>query len=307
MDNVRNIIQKVSGIYAGEEKTIEMLLVAFLSGGHILIEDVPGIGKTTLIKGFASVLGLDFKRIQFTPDLLPSDITGITVYNPARGAFEFKPGPLEANIILADEINRSSPKTQSSLLEAMQENQITIDGITRSLPFPFIVMATQNPIEYEGTFPLPEAQLDRFALKIRLGYPNEMKEMQILNRFGKLNQEFNGDGVISSEEIQAMLDAADNIRVDDLISKYIISIGRASREHKEIGLGISSRGILTMFKCAKAYAYIKSRDFVTPDDIKELAESVFAHRIIIKPEARMHGKSANQMIKELLKEVSVPV
>ena len=307
MNKVKTIVKKVSEIYAGEEKIIDMLLVALLSGGHVLVEDVPGIGKTTLIKGFASALGLDFKRIQFTPDLLPSDITGITVYNPARGAFEFKPGPLEANIILADEINRSSPKTQSSLLEAMQENQITIDGVSRSLPKPFIVMATQNPIEYEGTFPLPEAQLDRFAVKVRLGYPSREKELQILQRFGRIQPETNDEAVLSREEIQAMLIEADSVRVDDSIAEYIISIGRASREHKDIGLGISPRGVLTLFKCAKALAYIKSRDFVMPDDVKELGEFVLAHRIIVKPEARVHGKSAKQMIKDLLKEVSVPV
>jgi len=307
MDSVKVIVEKVSEIYAGEEKTIEMLLVALLSGGHILIEDVPGIGKTTLIKGFATVLGLDFKRIQFTPDLLPSDITGITVYNPARGAFEFKPGPLEANVILADEINRSSPKTQSSLLEAMQESQITIDGVSRSLPYPFIVMATQNPIEYEGTFPLPEAQLDRFALKIRLGYPKEAKEMQILKRFGKLKQDKDEKKALTQAEILTMMEQADCVRVEDSLAEYIIAIGRASREHKEIGLGVSSRGILTMFKCAKAYAFIKGRDYVTPDDIKDIAESVLAHRIIIKPEARMHGKTPGQMIREILKGVAVPV
>ncbi len=307
MDKIKNIVKSVSEIYAGEDITIEMLLVALLSGGHILIEDVPGIGKTTLIKGFAAVLGLEFKRIQFTPDLLPSDITGVTVYNPAKGVFEFKPGPLEANVILADEINRSSPKTQSSLLEAMQETQITIDGITRSLPTPFIVLATQNPVEYEGTFPLPEAQLDRFALKIRLGYPDKYKEMQILKRFGKNH---GGDADITSvptADIQRMLEEADNVRVEDSISEYIISIGRASREHKDISLGVSSRGILTLFKCAKALAYIRGRDYVIPDDVKDLGESVLSHRIILKPEARIHGKTANKTIKELLKDVAVPV
>lgn len=304
-EKIKLIFNKVSQIYAGDDAAIRMLMIALLTGGHVLIEDVPGIGKTTLIKAFASVLGLDFKRIQFTPDLLPSDITGITVYNPGKGKFEFNPGPLESNIILADEINRSSPKTQSSLLEAMQENQITVDGTTRPLPSPFVVMATQNPIEYEGTFPLPEAQLDRFSLKIKLGYPSKSKEMEIIKRFGKGEEVNLDDAILSKNDILDLINETKEVHVEENVADYIIELGVQSRNHKDLALGISSRGTLTLYKCAKAAALIKGREYVIPDDVKEIAVFVLAHRIILKPEARLHGKTNEIIINELIRSTKV--
>lgn len=309
MDYYENIalalVDNVKKAFIGKKNVIEKIIVALLSGGHVLIEDVPGVGKTTLVQAIAKSLGCSFKRIQFTPDLLPSDITGITVYNNRTGNFEFKEGPIMANIILADEINRSSPKTQSSLLEAMQEGQITVDGVTYSLPKPFVVLATQNPIEYEGTFPLPEAQLDRFAMRIKIGYPDFYEEKSILKLQGKPTKEI--ESIITDEYVLKIREEVENIHVVDSVKDYIISIVQATRNHPDIYLGCSPRGSLTLFNTCRALAYIRGRDYVLPDDVKELADSVLNHRIILKPEARMKGKSVEDVIRSIISSIRVPL
>ena len=309
MDYYENIalalVDNVKKAFIGKKPVIEKIIVAVLSGGHVLIEDVPGVGKTTLVQAIAKSLGCSFKRIQFTPDLLPSDITGITVYNSRTGNFEFKEGPIMANVILADEINRSSPKTQSSLLEAMQEGQITVDGVTYSLPKPFVVLATQNPIEYEGTFPLPEAQLDRFAMRIKIGYPDFNEEKSILKLQGKPTEEI--ESIITDEEVLKIREEVKNIHVEDSVKDYIISIVQATRNHPDIYLGCSPRGSLTLFNTCRALAYTRGRDYVLPDDVKELAESVLNHRIILKPEARMKGRSVEDVIQSIISSIRVPL
>lgn len=299
------IIDNVNKVFIGKKSVIEKIVVAVLSGGHVLIEDVPGVGKTTLVQATAKSLGCSFKRIQFTPDLLPSDITGITVYNNRTGVFEFKEGPIMANVILADEINRSSPKTQSSLLEAMQEGQITVDGVTYRLPEPFVVLATQNPIEYEGTFPLPEAQLDRFAMRIKIGYPDFYEEKNILKLQGKPTEEI--ESIITVEDVLKIREEIKSIHVEDSVQEYIISIVQATRNHPDIYLGCSPRGSLTLFNTCRALAYIRGRDYVLPDDVKELAEAVLNHRIILKPEARMKGKSVEDVVYAILGSIRVPL
>ncbi len=304
---IPRIIDNVSKVIIGKRDSIEKIVVALLCGGHVLIEDVPGVGKTTLVNAISKTVGCTFKRIQFTPDLLPSDITGITVYNMKKGEFEFRQGPINANIVLADEINRSSPKTQSSLLEAMQENQITIDGSTYKLPQPFMVLATQNPIEYEGTFPLPEAQLDRFTLRISMGYPSFTEEKKILNTFNKQNPIEQLDSIVSEEDIIFFRKDIENVFVDESIQDYIIQITQATRESKDIYLGSSPRGTLALFNASRALAYIKGRDFVIPDDVKTLVHPTIAHRLILKSEARIQCKNENTVLTELVRSIRVPV
>lgn len=301
------IIENISKIFVGKRDVVEKMMVALYSGGHVLIEDVPGVGKTTLVHAIAKTIGCTFKRIQFTPDLLPSDITGVTVYNIKKGEFEFKQGPIAANIILADEINRSSPKTQSSLLEAMQEKQITVDGNTYKLPEPFIVLATQNPIEYEGTFPLPEAQLDRFAMKISIGYPSFIEERSILTRFKGENPLNQVEPVVSHEDIHKIQKEIEGVFVDESIQDYIIQITQATRSHNDIYLGASPRGALALFNTSRALAYIRGRDFVTPDDVKELIIPTIAHRLILKSEAKMQGRNESMVLAEILKSLRAPV
>lgn len=304
---VTRIVDNVASVFVGKRLIIERIILAFISGGHVLIEDVPGVGKTTLVHAVAKSLGCSFKRIQFTPDLLPSDITGITVYNVKTGNFEFKEGPIMANIILADEINRSSPKTQSSLLEAMQEGQITIDGITHKLPNPFIVLATQNPIEYEGTFPLPEAQLDRFSMRISIGYPDCEEEKKILKLFGYENPLNNLKSIITSVQIEMLREEINKIYVDDKVEEYIISIIHATRAHSDIYLGCSPRGTLTLYNTSRALAFIRGRDYVIPDDVKELVYPVLNHRLILKPDAKISGKTTELILKDILNSTRVPL
>lgn len=301
------VISNVSKVIIGKKEVTEKILVALLSGGHVLIEDVPGVGKTTLVHAIAKSIGCSFKRIQFTPDLVPSDITGLTVYNMKSGEFEYKQGPIVSNLVLADEINRSSPKTQSSLLEAMQEKQITVDGCTYKLPTPFMVLATQNPIEYEGTFPLPEAQLDRFTMRITMGYPNFIEEKKILATYKEENPLNKLEAVVSEEEIDAMRQDVEKVFVDESIQDYIIQITQLTRTHQDIYLGCSPRATLSLFNASRALAYIRGREYVIPDDVKELIYVTLAHRLILKSEAKIQSKNENSVLAEIVKSVRVPV
>lgn len=301
------VISNVSKVIIGKKEVTEKILVALLSGGHVLIEDVPGVGKTTLVHAIARSIGCSFKRIQFTPDLVPSDITGLTVYNMKNGEFEYKQGPIVSNLVLADEINRSSPKTQSSLLEAMQEKQITVDGSTYKLPTPFMVLATQNPIEYEGTFPLPEAQLDRFTMRITMGYPNFMEEKKILATYKEENPLNKLEAVVSEEEIAEMKQDVEKVFVDESIQDYIIQITQLTRTHQDIYLGCSPRATLSLFNASRALAYIRGREYVIPDDVKELIYVTLAHRLILKSEAKIQNKNENSVLAEIVKSVRVPV
>lgn len=304
---VKSIVESVSKVIVGKKDIIEKLLVVLFAGGHVLIEDVPGVGKTTMVHAVARSIGCSFNRIQFTPDLLPSDITGVTVYNMKQGEFEFKKGPITSNIILADEINRGSPKTQSSLLEAMQEEQITIDGNTYKLPEPFMVLATQNPIEYEGTFPLPEAQIDRFAIRISMGYPTYDEERCILDKYRSGNRLENIEPVIRGEDVLEIREKVRKVYVDESIKDYIIKIVQITREHKDIYLGCSPRGTLALFNNSRALAFIRGREYVLPDDVKELVFCTLAHRIILKSEARIQGKDQDSVLAEILRSIRVPV
>ncbi|MTI69575.1 MAG: MoxR family ATPase [Firmicutes bacterium] len=306
-NNVSNIIENIKKVIVGKENTIEKVLICLICKGNVLLEDVPGVGKTTMVHTLAKSMDMTFKRIQFTPDLLPSDITGISIYNQKNGDFEFKKGPIFSNIVLADEINRTSPKTQSSLLEAMQENQITTDGNTLPLPSPFIVLATQNPIEYEGTFPLPEAQLDRFMMKISLGYPDKRSEKVILRRFKEKNPLEEINSVLDTKDIIKMQREVKKVHVDESIDDYIIDIVSKTREHEDINLGVSPRGSLALFKASQGNAYIKGRNYVLPDDVKELILPVLGHRIILKPESKIQGNNSEKILKDILRRIKVPV
>lgn len=306
-EKIQAVIDNAAKAIVGKQEVVEKILVALLAGGHVLLEDVPGVGKTTLVHAIAKSVGCSFRRIQFTPDLLPSDITGVTVYNMKKGEFEYKQGPVSANVILADEINRSSPKTQSSLLEAMQEGQVTVDGNTYLLPKPFIVLATQNPIEYEGTFPLPEAQIDRFAVRLTMGYPTYTEEKNILRYHKGEDPLTHIAPVIGEADILEMQKAVEQIYVEDAIYDYIVQIIHASRGHKDVYLGCSPRGTLALFNNCRALALIRGREYVLPDDVKELAYCTLAHRILLKSEARIQGKDPDTVISEILKSVRVPV
>lgn len=306
-ESVGRIKDSVSKAIIGKEDIVEKLMVALFSGGHVLIEDVPGVGKTTLVHAVAKSIGCSFRRIQFTPDLLPSDITGVTVYNMKQGEFEFKEGPINSNIVLADEINRGSPKTQSSLLEAMQERQITVDGRTYKLPEPFMVLATQNPIEFEGTFPLPEAQIDRFTIRLSMGYPAFSEERAIMKRFKQDNLLNSIEPVISGSDVLELRKKIELVHMDDSLQDYIVQIIHATREHKDVYLGCSPRGTLALFNNSRALAFVRGREYVLPDDIKELVNCTLAHRIILKSEARIQGKSQESVLSEILKSIRVPV
>ncbi|HDN79778.1 MAG TPA: MoxR family ATPase [Chloroflexi bacterium] len=306
-DKAALIIQNVSKVIIGKEDVIELALVALLCEGHILIEDVPGIGKTTLAKALARSVGCSFKRIQFTPDLLPSDVTGISYFNQKTQEFEFRPGPIMAQIVLADEINRATPRTQSALLEAMQERQITVDGETIPLPRPFLVIATQNPIELEGTFPLPEAQIDRFLIRLRIGYPSEEEENRILLRYQKEEPLESLEPVVSAEELLAWQEQVREIKVEPEVREYIVRVVRATREHRAIELGVSPRGTLALFKTSQALAALRGRSFVIPDDVKYLAPYVLTHRIIINPQTRLRGHTPEEILREVVEGVPVPV
>lgn len=301
------LISNLEKVIIGKRNAIELTIVGLLSQGHILIEDVPGVGKTVLVRSIARSLGCVFTRIQFTPDLLPSDVTGTSIYNQQTCQFEFRPGPIMGQIVLADEINRATPKTQSALLEAMEEKQITVDGVVHPLPPPFAVIGTQNPIEYEGTFPLPEAQLDRFLLRIRLGYASFDDEIKILE-----NQQYQHpvetlETVILQEQFIAMQKIIKEVYVSENIKRYIVEINRATRSNTDIYLGASPRGSLGLFRTAQAYAALQGRNFVLPDDVKKLADFVLSHRMVISPAARLNNLSTSQIIQEILQTIPVPV
>ena len=304
---VAKIRDNVGKVIVGKGDVVDLALIALLCEGHILFEDVPGIGKTTLAKALARSLDCMFRRIQFTPDLLPSDVTGLAVYNQKTQEFEFRAGPLMTQILLADEINRATPRTQSALLEAMQERQITIDGATRVLPRPFLVLATQNPIELEGTFPLPEAQVDRFFMKLELGYPSEDEENAILLRFERDEPLEHLQPVVNTETILAMQRVVRTVRVEASVRDYVIAIVRATRAHTSVELGASPRGSLYLYHAAQAFAALRGRDFVLPDDIKHLTPFVLTHRLIISAQTRLRGRDAKQIVKEVVEAVPVPV
>ncbi len=303
----QDIIDNVSQVIIGKRDVVKLALVALYCGGHVLLEDVPGVGKTMLVKALAKSIGSDFKRIQFTPDLLPTDVTGVSVFNQKSGDFEFRPGPVMTNLLLADEINRASPKTQSALLEAMEERQVTADGETYALPNPFFVLATQNPIEYEGTFPLPEAQLDRFMLRLHLGYPAFQEEVALLNRLQYVHPVDNVEQVAGELEILKIQETVKQVHVEPALSTYIIKLVHALRNHDQVYLGASPRGSLALFKGAQALAAIVGRDYVLPDDIKVIAQSALPHRVILKPEAHLKGYNSKAVVTDILNQVPVPV
>jgi MoxR-like ATPase len=300
------IICNVEKVIIGKEREVRLALVALLCQGHVLIEDVPGVGKTILARSLAVSAGCDFRRIQFTPDLLPSDVTGVSIYNQKTGEFEYRPGPIVAQVVLADEINRATPKTQSSLLEAMEERQVTADGVTHKMPAPFIVLATQNPIEYEGTFPLPEAQLDRFLLRIHLGYPSMTDEVLIMEGQQRQHPIDALEAVTGPAEIISMQAAVKDIYVDPLVKQYIVSIVDATRKHGSVYLGASPRGSLALYRTCQARALLDGRDFVLPDDVKELAYATLGHRIIIAPAARVKNATAKEVVEQTLERIPVP-
>lgn len=306
-ETAATVAANVSKVIVGKEKVTELLLVALLSDGHVLLEDVPGIGKTTLAKALARSLDLSFSRIQFTPDLLPSDVTGINFFNQKSQEFEFRPGPVMSQIVLADEINRATPRTQSALLEAMQERQVTVDGQTYLLPRPFLVLATQNPIELEGTFPLPEAQVDRFLMQVSLGYPSEEEENDILLRYEREDPLETLEPVVSSEQLLAMQAEVRTVHVEDSVRHYLVQVVRATREHPAVELGVSPRGTLALYRACQALAAIRGRTFVIPDDIKTLAPYILTHRIHISPRTRLRGRTPQEVVAQIVAEVPVPV
>ena len=302
------IIAEVEKAIIGKNELIRNVLTAILADGHVLLEDFPGLGKTLLANSFATALGLDFKRIQFTPDLLPGDITGGYVYDRASGDFELRTGPIFANIILADEINRASPKTQSALLEAMQEHQVTLEGETRKLSEPFVVIATQNPVEYEGTFPLPEAQLDRFLIKLSIGYPSAEAEQEILHRRHQRKQEeVTLEGVVSAEILLEMRETVESVHIDPDLENYIVKIVRATRKENRVAVGASPRGSLALLKLARAWALLNERNYVIPDDIKRFAQPALGHRVILDPDLWMKKNAAENIIETVVGNVAVPV
>ncbi|CAN5660418.1 MoxR family ATPase [soil metagenome] len=304
-ESSEKVIANVERVIVGKHHEVRLALVALLCQGHLLIEDVPGTGKTVLAKAIARSLGCSFRRIQFTPDLLPSDVTGLSIYNQKTQEFEFRPGPIMAQIVLADEINRATPKTQSALLECMEERQATIDGVTHMMPDPFLVMGTQNPIEYEGTFVLPEAQLDRFMLRIRMGYPQPLEEIVILDEQKRVHPLEDLSEVASVEELRGMQQGVREIYVDPSISDYIVRLVNATRRHPDVYLGASPRGSLALYRAGQAFAALNGRDYVIPDDVKALAVPALAHRLIVKTAATVRDVDAAALINELLESVPV--
>jgi MoxR-like ATPase len=304
---VKRILDNIGNVMIGKEHVAELSIVALLAGGHVLLEDVPGVGKTLMVRSLAKSVGAEFKRIQFTPDLLPSDVTGSSIYNPKELRFEFRPGPIMGNIVLADEINRTSPKTQAALLEGMEEASVTVDGNTLSLGSPFFVMATQNPIEYEGTYPLPEAQLDRFLFKMNMGYPTPDEEVQILHTTEKRQPINELKSVITLEELQEMQKQVKEVHVDVTVKEYIVNLVNRTRTHQSVYLGASPRGSVALMKASQAYAFIHGRDYVLPDDVQYLAKYVLPHRIILKSEAKFEGMTAEQVVKKVVDRTPIPV
>jgi MoxR-like ATPase len=299
IDNVRKVI-------VGKDDEVRLTMLAMLCEGHLLIEDVPGVGKTMLARALALSIGCSFRRIQFTPDMLPTDVTGVSIYNQKTQEFQFRPGPIFAQIVLTDEINRATPKTQSALLEAMEEHQVTVDGETHKVPEPFLVLATQNPIEYEGTFPLPEAQVDRFLMRIHLGYPSKQNEIDVLNRQASHHPIADLQQVVSAAELVQAQRAVRTVYVDDLVKSYIVDLVTMTRDHPDIYLGASPRGSLALFSTARAWAALNGRDYVLPDDVKYLAEPALAHRLIVSPSARIKNVTARQVIEDALRHTAVP-
>jgi MoxR-like ATPase len=300
------IIDNIENVIIGKKPVVRLTVLGLLSQGHMLIEDVPGVGKTVLAKSVAKSVGCVFQRIQFTPDMLPTDVTGVSVFNQKSREFEFRPGPIHAQIVLADEINRATPKTQSALLEAMEERQVTVDGRTHHLEPPFMVLATQNPIEYEGTFPLPEAQLDRFMLRIQLGYPSKVHEIELLDRQQFVHPIDKLEQVVGVDELLAAQMAIKEIYLDKLVKEYIVEIVRRTREHSEVYLGASSRGALAIYRLCQARASLFGRDYVLPDDVKILADPALSHRIIVGPAARIKDINPEEIIREIIETVPVP-
>ncbi len=306
-DVAARVRRNIQTVIVGNDQAIDLALTAVLCEGHVLIEDVPGTGKTTLAKALATSLGCTFKRIQFTPDLLPSDVTGLNIYNQKNQDFEFRPGPILSQIVLADEINRATPRTQSALLEAMQERQLTVDGETRPLPRPFLILATQNPIELEGTFPLPEAQIDRFLLRVKLGYPSESDENAILVRFRRSDPLENLAAVTDPAAIRALIEQVRDIHVEASVQQYIVRIARRTREHDEIALGASPRATLALYRVSQAWAAIRGQTFVTPDHVKFVTPYVLTHRVMISPQMRIRGRTPQEVMTDIINTVSVPV
>lgn len=304
---IKKIIDNIEKVIIGKRETIELVVVSLVCNGHVLIEDIPGVGKTSLVSALAKSISSTFKRIQFTPDILPSDVTGFTIYNQKSGEFEYRPGSIMSQIILADEINRTSPKTQASLLEVMEENQVTVDGITYKVPQPFMVLATQNPVEYLGTYHLPEAQLDRFFMKVSIGYPSPNEESKILSNLKFKNPIDLLDPVVDSEEIILVQNEVRNVHVDKLLRDYIVNIIGETRNHPQILLGSSLRGSIALFKASQAWAYYKGRNYVIPDDIMKMAVPVLSHRIILKQEAKIKKISNEDILNSIINDIDIPM
>jgi MoxR-like ATPase len=300
------IATNVERVIQGKRDVVELVLLALVAEGHVLVEDVPGVGKTQLAKSVARSIDSEFQRVQFTPDLLPSDVTGVSVWDRNRNEFEFKPGPIFANIVVGDEINRASPKTQSALLEAMEERQVTSDGVTRALPLPFMVMATQNPLEHEGTYPLPESQLDRFMMRVVIGYPSRQKELEILDTHGVRSTFLDLEPVASVEEIEELVVVAREVTVSSSVKTYIIDLVDGTRQHPDVLLGASPRSALFLQRLSRARAASQGREYVTPDDIKLLAHPVLEHRMALRPEAQMRGETLPDVIEDLMGRLRVP-
>jgi MoxR-like ATPase len=304
---VSRLLEQIETVIVGKRPVVEMTAIGFLCGGHLLIEDIPGVGKTMLARSLARSVDLDFKRIQFTPDLLPGDITGVSIYNQAECTFTFRPGPIFANVVLADEINRATPKSQSALLEAMEEFTVTVDGVPHALPRPFFVIATENPIEYEGTYSLPEAQLDRFLMRLAIGYPAPADEVMILDRQMLRHPIETLTPVVSAEEILDLQQIVRHVHMDASLKEYIVGLTNASREHEAVSLGASPRGSIALMRCSQGLAALRGRSYVVPDDVKHVAEPVLGHRLILQPQRRLQGVTPAQVVADLLQTVPVPV
>ncbi len=301
------VADNIETVIIGKRQQIEHLLAALLCRGHVLLEDVPGTGKTMLARSAAATMGLSFNRVQCTPDLLPNDITGLSIYNQQTGGFEFRAGPVLVNILLADEINRATPRTQAALLEAMQEQQVTVDGVTHQLPDPFLVLATQNPVEYEGTFPLPEAQLDRFLIRMSLGYPAEAEEMRLLRNLRRSHPIDAIRAAVDASQLPALYEAVSEVHVEESLERYILDIVRVTRSHPDISVGASPRGSLGLYKSAQALAAIRGRDYVTPDDVKEMAPLTLPHRLMVRPESQLRGRDATVIVGEILESMALDI